>query len=309
MSAYHVAIFNVTAQTGDEVGSDVTSIEMGDERSGSSVRKNVAKLWREQDFGNAEMLRAAYRTHRFPPHAHDEFAIGFIERGAQDFIYVAGERVVMPQGKICVINPGAVHEGGPATEEGWDYRMLYIARSNLESLLLDAHGNEIAKALYFPDTVIDDTETLQLIQAAHACSESKDASRLEVSSRLTCAIFQLVVRHGQTSRRLQFGASVPAAVKRAREYIDANVAANPPLDTLADVAGISTFHLLREFKKALGVAPHAYLVQRRAELAKHLLLKGTPLRRVAMEAGYYDQGHLSREFSRFFGVPPTATRQ
>ncbi|WP_196483338.1 AraC family transcriptional regulator [Burkholderia multivorans] len=266
----------------------------------------MAKLWREPSFGNAEMLRATYRTHRFPPHSHDEFAIGFIERGAQDFVYVAGERVVMPAGKICVVNPGAIHEGGPATEDGWDYRMLYILRSDLERQLVDARGDQIARHLHFPDTVIDDEDTRQLILGAHACSESRDASILEISSRLTYAIFQLVMRHGQIRRPVELGSAVPGAIKRAREYIDAHVASNPSLQTLADVAGISEFHLLREFKKAVGFAPHAYLVQRRVELAKHLLLKGGSLRRVAIEVGYYDQGHFSREFSRFFGVPPSA---
>ncbi|CAG9221833.1 MULTISPECIES: AraC family transcriptional regulator [Paraburkholderia] len=271
-------------------------------------RENFAKLWQEHDFGNAEMLRAAYRSHRFPPHSHDEFAIGFIERGAQEFIYVAGERVMMPKGKICVINPGAVHEGGSTTDGGWDYRMIYISRSELERVLVDANGNSMVHGLHFTDTVIEDRETLRLIHAAHACSECKQNSRLEVASKLTQCIFQLVERHGRISRKIHLGTPVPAAVKRAREYIDANVADNPSLTTLAAVAGISTFHLLREFKRVVGVAPHAYLIQRRIELAKHLYLKGKSLRRVAIEVGYYDQGHLSREFSRFFGVPPSATR-
>jgi AraC-like DNA-binding protein len=275
----------------------------------STRRKNIAKLWREPSFASAEMLRASYRTHRFPPHSHDEFAFGFIERGAQDFIYVAGERVVMPEGKICVINPGAVHEGGPATEAGWDYRMIYIPRPSLEAMLTDVHCDQIGRGLYFPDTVIDDPETTRLIYDAHVCSESSDASQLEIASRLTAAVYQLALRHGQSARPAKLGSPVSGSVKRAREYIDAHVAANPSLDTIADVAGMSAFHLLREFKKAVGVAPHAYLVQRRVELAKHLLLKGKPLRLVAIEAGFYDQGHFSREFSRFFGVPPGAARQ
>jgi AraC-like DNA-binding protein len=71
---------------------------------------------------------------------------------------------------------------------------------------------------------------------------------------------------------------------------------------------MSPFHLLREFRKTLGIAPHAYLVQRRVDLARHLILRGHPLRSVAMEVGYCDQGHLSREFRRFFGVPPGRAR-
>ncbi|WP_404978910.1 helix-turn-helix domain-containing protein [Caballeronia novacaledonica] len=44
-------------------------------------------------------------------------------------------------------------------------------------------------------------------------------------------------------------------------------------------------------------------------MAKQLLLKGQPLRQVAIEVGYCDQGHLTREFRRFFGVPPSRSRR
>ncbi|MGF6770512.1 AraC-like DNA-binding protein [Paraburkholderia sp. GAS199] len=277
--------------------------------SGVPKRSNQAKLWREPSFANAELLRAAYKTHTFPPHSHDEFAFGLIERGAQEFIYTNGERLIMPERTICVVNPGAVHEGGPATEEGWDYRMVYVPAANLAAALKDVHGEAAGTNLYFPQTVIDDPDTMRLIYEAHVCSESQDASQLEKTSRLTQAVYQLAQRHGQSARPLITSSPVPGSVRRAREYIDAHVCENPSLDTVADIAGMSPFHLLREFKKTFGVAPHAYLVQRRVELAKHLLLKGRPLRLVAIEAGYYDQGHLSREFSRFFGVPPGAARQ
>jgi AraC-like DNA-binding protein len=273
----------------------------------NSSRANQAKLWREPSFANAELLVARYRTHRFPPHAHDEFAFGVIERGAQAFQPKRGTRVVMPEGTICVINPGQVHEGRPAAEGGWDYRMIYIPASNVASLL-EEEGEAFKGMLYFPEPVIDDKETLRLLQEAHICSESPDATRLEKTSRLTAAVVQLVLRHGQASHSVVAGMPMPGAVKRAREYIDAHITENPSLEVVAQVAGMSPFHLLREFKKAIGVPPHSYLVQRRVELAKHLLLRGHPLRQVAMDVGYCDQGHLSREFSRFFGVPPGAAR-
>ncbi|MBB3009834.1 MULTISPECIES: AraC family transcriptional regulator [Cupriavidus] len=277
----------------------------------SSVRQrnNQAKLWRETSFANVEMLRAAYRTHQFPPHAHDEYAFGLIEKGAQEFIYATGERLIMPQGTICVVNPGAVHEGGPATEAGWDYRMVYIPTASMASVLIDSEWRPQGKQLYFPQTVINDDDTMRLIYEAHICSESRDTSQLERASRLTQAVYQLASRHGQSLRPIERLIPIPGAVKRAREYIDAYVTENPSLESIARVAGMSPFHLIRAFRKAVGVAPHAYLVQRRVELAKHLLLKGRPLRQVAVEVGYYDQGHLSREFSRFFGVPPSVARQ
>jgi len=274
----------------------------------ASARPNQAKFWREPAFAGAELLRAAYRTHRFPPHTHDEFAFGVIERGAQAYLDSRGQRIIMPEGTICVINPGHLHEGRPATEAGWDYRMVYIPTTGLISLLKD-DGEDFSGTLYFPETVIDDPQTMKLIREAHVCSESNDATQLEKTSRLATAVFQLVQRHGQMPHPMPRPATIPGAVKRAREYIDAHIAENPSLDIISQAAGMSSFHLLRAFKEAIGVAPHAYLVQRRVEMAKRLLLKGHPLRQVAIAVGYCDQGHLSREFSRFFGVPPGVARR
>ena len=274
--------------------------------------KNRVKVWRESSLANAELLRAEYRAHSFPPHMHEEFAIGFIERGAQAVLQHRKDRFVMPEGKICVINPGHLHEGRGATEVGWDYRMIYISPQDLNVALVGTPGTTgtagslESRMIFFADSVIDDPDTLRLLRIAHLCSESIDTSRLEKSSRLTAALHQLVDRHAIAHREPLVQPAMSAAVKRAREYIDANVALNPTLDEIASVAALSPFHLLREFRKAVGMAPHAYLIQRRVEQAKHLLLKGRSLRTVAIEIGYADQAHLSREFRRFYGTPPGA---
>ena len=274
--------------------------------------KNRVKVWRESSLANAELLRAEYRAHSFPPHMHEEFAIGFIERGAQAVLQHRKDRFVMPEGKICVINPGHLHEGRGATEVGWDYRMIYISPQDLNVALVGTSGTTgtagslESRMIFFPDSVIDDPDTLRLLRIAHLCSESADTSRLEKSSRLTAALHQLVDRHAVARREPSVLPAMSAAVKRAREYIDANVTLNPSLDEIASVAALSSFHLLREFRKAVGMAPHAYLIQRRVEQARHLVLKGRSLRTVAIEIGYADQAHLSREFRRFYGTPPGA---
>jgi AraC-like DNA-binding protein len=270
-------------------------------------RKNQVHLWREPSFGDTEFLQAVYPTHRFPPHAHDEFGIGFIEKGAQAFTLDRRQRLIMPEGTICVVNPGQVHEGRPATADGWEYRMIYVSADTLSVSLRGTDEERGLGALHFPHS-IDDADTMQALRAAHLCSQSPDVSLLEKTSRLTQALHQLTCRHASVVRPVAVLAGMPGAVKRAREYIDGNLTRNPSLEAIANAAGMSPFHLLREFRKALGIAPHAYLVQRRVDLARHLILRGHPLRTVAMEVGYCDQGHLSREFRRFFGVAPGRTR-
>ncbi|WP_250482181.1 AraC family transcriptional regulator [Caballeronia sp. GACF5] len=276
--------------------------------SARQSKSNHVRFWREPGFANTELLAASYTTHCFPRHSHDELAIGVISRGAQAFQDCRGQRAIMPQGRMCVINPGQVHEGRPATEEGWDYRMAYVPAARLIGMLGE-EGAAAGRAMHFPNVVIDDDETEQLFWTAHLCSESVEATQLEKASRLTAAICQAVTRHALPGRDFANLVSVPGAVKRAREYIDAHFAQNPSLEIISSEAGISAYHLLRAFRDAIGVAPHSYLVQRRIERAKNLLLSGQTLRSIAIETGYCDQGHLSRDFKRFYGVPPSAARR
>ena len=79
--------------------------------------------------------------------------------------------------------------------------------------------------------------------------------------------------------------------------------------TLADLAresGMSRFQLLRGFAKATGLTPHAYLVQRRINLARRLIAGGTPLAEAAMDSGFTDQSHMTRIFVRKYGITPGA---
>ena len=96
-----------------------------------------------------------------------------------------------------------------------------------------------------------------------------------------------------------------ALVAQACRRIEA--AEQPPsLDDLAKAAGLSPFHFLRSFARATGLTPHAFQVQARLHLARRLILAGHPLAAVASEAGFADQSHLTRLFTRSYGTSPGA---
>jgi AraC-like DNA-binding protein len=63
-------------------------------------------------------------------------------------------------------------------------------------------------------------------------------------------------------------------------------------------------HLVRAFSGAYGIPPHQYLMSRRVERARRLLLEGRAPGEVAVETGFYDQSHLNRHFKRLVGVAP-----
>jgi AraC-like DNA-binding protein len=69
------------------------------------------------------------------------------------------------------------------------------------------------------------------------------------------------------------------------------------------------FQLVRGFGRVYGLTPHAYLMQRRIHLARALLAAGEPVIRVATDAGFADQSHLTRLFTRTLGITPAAYRR
>ena len=68
--------------------------------------------------------------------------------------------------------------------------------------------------------------------------------------------------------------------------------------------GAHPVHLVRSFTAAYGIAPHAYLIGRRVDAARRLLLDGHGGAQAAVAAGFYDQAHLTRVFRRYVGTTP-----
>ncbi|MBQ2649011.1 MAG: helix-turn-helix transcriptional regulator, partial [Achromobacter sp.] len=95
-----------------------------------------------------------------------------------------------------------------------------------------------------------------------------------------------------------------AAIRHALALIDDAPAAALSLADLARACGLSRFQVLRGFSRATGMTPHAYQVQRRLLLARRLLRHGMALADAAASAGFADQSHMTRLFTRAYGVSP-----
>ena len=94
-------------------------------------------------------------------------------------------------------------------------------------------------------------------------------------------------------------------LKRALEYIEANLDAEVHLAELSNAVGLSAFHFAKLFKESTGASPHQYLLQRRIERVKDLLRNSEmTLSEISLQAGFADQSHLTNVFRRFVGISP-----
>jgi AraC-like DNA-binding protein len=96
---------------------------------------------------------------------------------------------------------------------------------------------------------------------------------------------------------------------RARDLADARYAEPLDVDDLARAAGLSRAHFSREFRRAFGISPHAYLLTRRLERAA-ALLRSTDhsVAEICLSVGLQSVGSFTSSFTRTFGASPTAYR-
>ena len=99
---------------------------------------------------------------------------------------------------------------------------------------------------------------------------------------------------------------VPARARRVIDYVESNLASDLRLAELSAMAGISRSHFARAFRNTVGMAPHAFVLQRRLARAVELLTQRTlSIREVAERCGFADQAHLTRSFKSRFGRLPS----
>jgi AraC family transcriptional regulator len=143
---------------------------------------------------------------------------------------------------------------------------------------------------------------------------TKDAVEpLYMDSLLETFVIKLLREHS-TARNLR--SSKPREMlaayqlKRVMEFVEARLGSNVALSDLANVAGGSVFHFSRAFRNTAGDTPYRYVLRRRIERAKHLLVSSdTPIAEVARTCGFSSHANFAKTFSRFVGTTPKRFRQ
>jgi len=104
---------------------------------------------------------------------------------------------------------------------------------------------------------------------------------------------------------------VPPArhLQRGKDFADARYAERIGVEGMAGAAGLSVAHFSREFRRAFGETPHAYLLTRRLERAASLLrLTDRSVSDICFSVGLQSLGSFTTSFTRTFGISPVAYR-
>ena len=248
-----------------------------------------------------ERLAAARVRQRFPAHMHDTFAIGVVEQGSSVTRYRGGMDVHAPGG-VIVIEPGEMHTGEPCDAEGWTYRMLYPSAEQLAAIT-GAPADALAAGGLLARSFVEDETLAARFAAAHALLGTPDGASTRGDEAMAETLGDLLRAHAGPAAPRADDAR-PRAVRVVREYLHDRHASRVTLADLTALVSLSPYHLVRTFRRAVGVPPHAYLALVRVERARALLRRGVLVRDAAREAGFCDPSHLTRFFRRVTGLTP-----
>lgn len=231
----------------------------------------------------------------FARHSHDEYGIGVMVAGAQRSWSGRGH-VEASAGDLITVNPGEVHDG-MAIGDSRKWAMLYLDPRKVSAIAADIHEGKRAET-EFINPVFRNAAAAHRFAVAYAAHESGHDDAMDEQLILLLA--------GMLGDAKAPEARVPQRIGQIKERIDDDPAGYHPLDELAQISGISRFQMLRSFTALTGLTPHAYIIQRRLELAKSLIRRGVGLADAGCEAGFADQSHFHRAFVRRFGMTPGA---
>jgi AraC-like DNA-binding protein len=106
------------------------------------------------------------------------------------------------------------------------------------------------------------------------------------------------------------GGLAPWQARRVAEMIRESLDGNIHLSDMAGECGLSVSHFTRAFRTSFGMSPYRWLLERRIDRGKALLLTSElPIADIALQSGFSDQAAFTRAFARIVGDSPARWRR
>ncbi|PRY41442.1 helix-turn-helix transcriptional regulator [Umezawaea tangerina] len=241
---------------------------------------------------HADLLRARAAAVDFDPHLHGTYSV-VVVTGGSAHIRSSRWSGTVHAGDVFFFNPFEVHAGRSAGSPA-RYDVLYPSEAFLDSCTGTIGPDEVRTVR--TDVVTRSRATRGLVDALSA--PVVDDTSVEESLRRVLRDCAFTVE-SPTSTPLSIARTVCGLVRR-------DDLASTRTDDLAREIGVNPSHLVRSFRRTVGIPPQTYVRQVRVARARELICAGFGLNDVAQMVNFSDQPHLTREFKKVFGVPPGA---
>ncbi|MDQ2185008.1 AraC family transcriptional regulator [Alcaligenaceae bacterium A4P071] len=270
------------------------------------------EFWRDPAMPYAESRRACHSRTCYKPHSHPTYSIGAVDHGTSRFTGTNDGPVTLQSGAVVFVPATRVHACNPMPGSAWSYQMLHLDAEWLSNVRREYAPMQTPMqpecAATDPIRIVTEPAVyarfcrLNTLLFSHADADDKEAALIEFI--------------GECDEAQGLHIDVPAAPDRAQRQImpvldllRRNQACDTSLTELARTAGVSRYRLIRVFRAATGMTPHAWILNRRVNLARERIRSGADIAGVAHDLGFADQAHFQRVFKAHTGITPGGFRR
>jgi AraC-like DNA-binding protein len=245
----------------------------------------------------AECRSSRQSTRTFKPHMHQCFSIGAVEQG--EILYRVEDRNYrLRPGGLALVNPETLHACNREEAAPRSYFMLYLQTD--WCLRVQQSLWQMERFMPVRLSLLEDAplykryiHAMETLMAPGALLE-KEQHLIELME----AVFLRACDPGEPVRP-------PAQrIEKLKTLLAADLAEDLALEHLAVQLGANSCTLIRQFKEATGITPHAYRTNCRINQARQLLRQGRDIGETALECGFCDQSHFHRHFKAMTTVTP-----
>jgi AraC-like DNA-binding protein len=257
------------------------------------IKAKVHSNWIRHAPGAVERFEAWFTGHAYEPHRHDTYTLAITLQGVQSFRY-RGEACRSLPGNALILHPDELHDGWAGTDAGFAYRAITIDPCLIQDVLQGS-------ALPFVEGAISSER--DILSTAHALLDHLEQPLAPFEYQ--DSIYDLAVALSRLAgNRIKRPVANYEAAERAREYMEASLDEAISLESLTAVSGSDRWQLSRDFRSLYGTSPYRYLIMRRLERARSMVLAGAALSEASTACHFSDQSHFTRHFRTTYGVTP-----
>ena len=237
-----------------------------------------------------------FSQHHFKEHFHKNYSMGLIIDGAHQ-LRINNSKSTILKNELKIVNPYDIHIANGALS--WTYLNIMPSDSSIREIAQEINDDEIFGEIRFENHIKDPLANQLFINLFRKLNH-----KMAYEEEFISLISYLLQEHSHIALRPK---EIPVNIQKALEYIHTYFLDEISLDTLAVVAGISKYHLVKTFKEKTALTPHQYIMRLRIDYAVTLMSQHNDLSlsMIALECGFSDQSHFIKTFKKYNGYTPS----
>lgn len=257
------------------------------------------QFWRDPALPFLEGRRATGSLSCYAPHTHPTFSIGMVDAGHSEFALADSSQAIAPC-DVVLVRAGDVHSCNPHELSAWSYRMFHLDQAWLAREL---------PSLDLRSQVIRSPQAVRLLDQLTTLLDDEEEGGGDKAVAVTACLHALLQVCASAAAPMDAGQPSDTGLHRAYAYLQAHCHERVALGTLAQLAGLDRFQLIRRFRRQYGMTPHALQLDMKINQARQLLQEGSGAADVAYDTGFADQSHFQRAFKARVAATPLQYRR